>query len=62
MRGEKEKSMEEKKCALVAKVFFLRYAYSTDLNGRIFARVNREGKSHADWTNQQFGIFSKNKP
>ena len=34
MRGEKEKSIEEKKLAIVAKVF-RGHAYSTDLIGHI---------------------------
>ena len=46
-RKEKEKGIEEKKFALVAK-FFCGHAYSTDLIGMdIFgARLHREEKSH----------------
>ena len=52
MHGEKEKSNEEKRRALVAK-FFCGHAYLTDLIGHrpIRKRVNREEKSFNDWTN-----------
>ena len=35
---------------LLAKVFFCGYTYSTSLMGHIVEQVNREEKSHADWT------------
>ena len=45
MRGEKEKSIEEKKLAFAAKCFY-GHAYSPDLIEHIFIeRVNREEKS-----------------
>ena len=51
MRGENEKSIEEKQFALVAKVYYGQ-AYSTDLIGHIrSANKPAKKKSHADWTN-----------
>ena len=51
-RRKKRGALKKKKVALAVK-FFCSHAYSTDLIGHIVIElVNREEKSHADWTNR----------
>ena len=50
-RAYKEKSINKKKFALVAKVF-CGHAYSTDLIGHIRRTNDSEEKIHVDWMNR----------
>ena len=59
MRREKNKSIEEKKCALVAKVFY-GHAFLTDLIGHI-PRTSKPSRKKSPWLDES-AYFRASKP